>query len=381
MQSHRLDIHTIDSDDAFRALREEWNELLRNSRSDTLFLTWEWLYCWWRHLGDARRPAIRTVRDGDTLVGIAPLIGSAGLIPSLELMGTGCVGSDYLDVIARRHFEGSVLTALASELRAHGRLLTLLNVPAEGSALAELALRLDESGWTHTFEEAGTCPFIDLSGHDWNSYLATLSSSHRYNFRRRCRNLERDHDVSFARPTSVADCGEALEILVELHRKRWRERGGSDALHRPELVAFHRELVPLALENGWLRLYVLRLDGQPAAALYGFHYDDRFLFYQSGFDPAFARQSPSLVTLGLTIRDAVREGAREYDFLHGDERYKFHWASRQRSLVRLECHPPGIAAAAVRHGRRLAGATKHLARQLLPEPVTTALSNFKERVS
>ena len=72
---------------------------------------------------------------------------------------------------------------------------------------------------------------------------------------------------------------------------------------------------------------------------YGFRYGDKFYFYQSGFDPGYARQSVGLVALGLTIKAALEEGAMEYDLLHGDEEYKFLWAHQTRELRRLELFP------------------------------------------
>jgi CelD/BcsL family acetyltransferase involved in cellulose biosynthesis len=98
----------------------------------------------------------------------------------------------------------------------------------------------------------------------------------------------------------------------------------------------------LALERGWLRLYVLRLDGRPAASLYGFKYGPVFYFYQSGLDPSFEKQSVGLVIMGLAIQKAIEEGAEEYDFLHGGESYKFLWARGTRELTRLELYPPQI---------------------------------------
>lgn len=380
MGPDRWKVQEIRDEESFRDLRPEWNELLGRSRSDTLFLTWEWLHCWWSHLGGGRRLAILTVRDGEALAGVAPLMRGRGPLPSLKLLGTGAVGSDYLDVIAERGREDAVLDALANRLRSRGRTLLLHGV-APGASAADLAARLDEMGWSHATIDANTCPYIDLAGGGWEAYLAGLSASHRYNFRRRWRHLVRDHDVELQQPASAHECAAALEVLIELHRRRWDARGGSDALHRPELVAFHRELAPLALANGWLRLFVLRLDGRPAAALYGFNYRGRYLFYQSGFDPAFRGHSPSLVLLGLTIRRAFEEGAHEYDLLHGAERYKQHWASRRRLLQRIECHPPGPAAAFLRTQRRLATAARRLARQTLPEPVVAALAGLKERAS
>jgi CelD/BcsL family acetyltransferase involved in cellulose biosynthesis len=106
------------------------------------------------------------------------------------------------------------------------------------------------------------------------------------------------------------------------------------------LAGFHEELTRLALARGWLRLYVLTLNADKAAALYGFMYGKTFYFYQSGFDPRFSSQSVGLVTMGLAIQAAIADGAEEFDLLHGDEKYKSLWAKKQRDLVRLELSPP-----------------------------------------
>ena len=91
----------------------------------------------------------------------------------------------------------------------------------------------------------------------------------------------------------------------------------------------------MALARDWLRLFVLRLDGKPAASLYGINYNGVFYFYQSGFDPDYGNHSVGLVTMALAIKAAIEEGAEEYDLLHGDERYKFHWAQELREIDEL----------------------------------------------
>ena len=83
----------------------------------------------------------------------------------------------------------------------------------------------------------------------------------------------------------------------------------------------------------------LRLDEKPAASLYGFLYAGIFYFYQSGFDDAYKQASVGLITMGLAIQSAIKEGAEEYDLLHGDESYKSHWCRHSRDLVRLESFP------------------------------------------
>jgi len=179
-----------------------------------------------------------------------------------------------------------------------------------------------------------------LSGKSWESYLATLSAEHRYNFHRKWKRLNRDYIVSFEQVRTQEQCDESIDLVIAQHNLRWRDRGGSDAFHTPDLVEFHQEFCQIALERGWLRLYVLRLDGRPAACLYGFLYARTFYFYQSGLDAAYDKHSVGLVTMGLAIRSAIEEGAEEYDLLHGSEAYKSHWSRDSRNLGRLEMYPP-----------------------------------------
>src|SRR5712692_8540819 len=98
-----MEIQRIEDVEAFRRLRTEWNDLLAASDADCVFLTWEWLFTWWKHFGAGLRLAILAVRDRGELVGIAPLALRRRLgFPVLEFLGSGLVGSDYVDVIVRR---------------------------------------------------------------------------------------------------------------------------------------------------------------------------------------------------------------------------------------------------------------------------------------
>lgn len=365
-------VEVIADAERFAALREEWSELLQSSPSDCLFLTWEWLHTWWKHLSGGRRLSLLAVRSGGRLVALAPFalarprLRALWPLRRLEFLGTGSVGSDYLDVVVRGGRETEALGALAEHLKAAAPVLDLPQVRGEGSSACELARELQLGGWHLSSVRTNVCPYISLCALAWPSYLATLGREHRYNFARRLRNLMRDFEVTFEPARSDDERRESLALLIDLHRRRWSRRGGSDAFHRPELVSFHEEMSRLALERGWLRLFLLRLDGEPAAALYGFVYNRVFYFYQSGFDPRYASHSVGLVAMGLAIRSAVEEGVSEYDLLHGNEPYKYHWAQQSRELMRLELYPSLARVALYRRGRELGRRARRIARLLDP---------------
>jgi CelD/BcsL family acetyltransferase involved in cellulose biosynthesis len=133
--------------------------------------------------------------------------------------------------------------------------------------------------------------------------------------------------------------------------------------------AFHESFSRLALERGWLRLSLLRMNGRPIAALYGLLYRGRFYFYQSGYDPTWRRDSVGLVTMGLAIKQAIAEGADEYDLLHGMESYKFLWTGQTRSLDRIRLYPPSIRGHLCRQALEIETWSKHVARRYLPETI------------
>jgi CelD/BcsL family acetyltransferase involved in cellulose biosynthesis len=336
-------VDVINDVSAFAGLREEWTHLLASSTSDCIFLTWEWLYTWWRHLAEGRRLSILTVREAGELIAIAPFavapryrFGHA--LETLEFLGSGQVGSDYLDIIASQGCEELAVRALRTYLADRKYAIRLSNVKPESLA-AELARQLGRDHWPLIEVPANICPYIPLAGLTWESYLASLGSEHRYGFRRKTQRLSRDYTVAWLQPANLAESREAIDAAIALHKLRWNGHGQSDAFHTPSLIAFHREFAPLAFERGWLRLYLLMLNDHPAASLYGFLYRSKFYFYQSGFDPAYTKQSIGLVAMGLSIRDAIAEHATEYDLLHGNEPYKAHWAQASCNIERFELFP------------------------------------------
>lgn len=362
-----LTIEIVDDSKRFAELRSEWNALLGSSRARCIFLTWEWLHTWWTHLSKERRLFIVTVRSGSKLIALAPLAINRvwGSVATCEFLAVGSVGSDYLDFIVDAGYEAAALDALAEFLDDAGYTLRLPGVKEDSLVASALTGKLYERGWRLRKIAMQPCPFINLSCQSWDAYLGSRGSSHRYNFKRRLRNLQKNHSVAFERAVFDDECRAALQNVVALHLKRWTNRGGSDGFHEERLLRFHEEFIALAREQGWLRLRTLTLNGHPAGAFYGFRYGDHYMFYQSGFDEAFSGQSIGLVTIGLTIKEAIEEGAAEYDFLHGDESYKFLWTGETRALFRMELYPPGIVGRIHRNSAGAVAATKKIVRRAL----------------
>ena len=331
----------VDSESRFTELRSAWDSLLQSREAASPFLTWEWLHPWWRHLRGSSRLRTLTAYAGQRLIAIAPFrltTGVAGL-RCLDLLGTGDAGSDYLDIITRSGFETESLESIERFVVSQNVALRLTHLSSSAAAVA-LAKRLERRRWTPMTTPGGTCPYIPLAGQTWDSYLATLGASHRANVRRRLRALEQKFDVRFEHVTDDSGRREALERLTHYHGRRFGAHGS--AFRTASLCAFHDEATRGFLDRGWLRMFVLRLNGAPAAVMYGFLYNRTFYFYQHGFDDSYEHHSIGLVLMALSIRTAIEEGAAEFDMLWGTEPYKFLWARHVRELHNLHLFPPHI---------------------------------------
>jgi CelD/BcsL family acetyltransferase involved in cellulose biosynthesis len=292
--------------------RAEWDqlaELLGN-----VFATAQWCMTWWRHWGSAGSLLAAACRRPDgALAAMLPLYISARRpLRILRFIGHGA--GDLLGPVCApedRHRTRAALAQFLAGADVRWDLLVAQQVPSGqgwAEALGGAVVRRERS------------PTLTLRWNSWDEYLASRSANFRQQVRRRERRLARDHGLRFRLTTNEATLQGDLDVLFALHEARW----GNDAslAFAGARQAFHREFASNALERGWLRLWLLELDGRPAAVWYGFRIGGVESYYQAGRDPSWDDHSVGSVLLAHTIRSALEDGMREYRFLRGGETYK-----------------------------------------------------------
>jgi CelD/BcsL family acetyltransferase involved in cellulose biosynthesis len=104
----------------------------------------------------------------------------------------------------------------------------------------------------------------------------------------------------------------------------------------PAMRRFFLGVAQRMLDADRLRLFFLTIDGEKAATLYAFEYGRRFWLYNSGYDPdAHAQLSPGWVLLAYAIQYAIAAGCREFDFMQGDEEYKYRFGAHDYKVMRV----------------------------------------------
>ena len=334
-----LAVERVDAEDAFKNLRAEWNDLARRGKA-TIFQSWEWCWSWWQQYAKGRRLFILCIRDGNALVGLAPMFLSSyfGLpFRVARFLGTGC--SDYGGLLIDAEMAEEVIAAIFDFLAKDRSwdALDLQQLPPNASELKALTLRPPAAPSILLPQEE--CLALDLPS-TFEDYLKAISKKFRWNIGYYRRRLKREGEVNFYRTSRLEEVANDMEDFFHLHRKRFLSKKKLGRFLSRRFARFHLDLARELLLSEKLGLYFLEVNGVRIAALYGFEFAGAFYYYLAGSDPEWGRFSASTVLLSMVIEDCINRGLLRFDFLRGSEPYKLKWGARPLGNSRLILQRP-----------------------------------------
>ena len=297
-----------------------WQTLHAASALRSPFLSWTWQSEWARTFAPGERLEIRRVTDdAGHLLGLLALHEAEPRV--LRLLG-GVDISDYLDLLAESGRENEVWAALLASRPPTRPIWDLHSIPAASPTVQRLPGLAAEHGIDVTVAVEERCPILELPT-TWETYLAGLSGKHRHELLRKMRRLERE--VPDARAVGLGSRTEVesrFDDFLTLHRQ---SRVGKARFMDERMEAFFRRVAGLLADAGGFRLWFLDAPGGPLASFLTLEWDGTVGLYNSGFRPEAASLSPGLVLLAHVVRDAIERGCRRFDFLRGEERYKYEF--------------------------------------------------------
>ncbi|MBI4012268.1 MAG: GNAT family N-acetyltransferase [Candidatus Rokubacteria bacterium] len=308
-----------------------WNRLLACSSVNVPFLTWQFQTRWWRTFGAGPLHLLGFQDGAGEWVGALPLYEADGPDGrALRLVG-GVDVADYLDVVARAGHEEAVWKAALGALPDTGwRTLDLRPVPAGSPTAALLPGLAAAAGFGCRVEREERCPVVELPD-SWEGYLAALSGKDRHELRRKLRRAEGGKPRIEAGRTPAAVAA-LMDGFIALHRK---SKVGKARFMDEAMERFFRHVAADLAAAGWAALWLLWLEDRPAAALFCLEYGGTLALYNSGFDPEARALAPGVVLIARTLEDAIRRGFRRYDFLRGDEPYKYGFGAVATDVLRI----------------------------------------------
>jgi CelD/BcsL family acetyltransferase involved in cellulose biosynthesis len=333
-----LSISVIDNFKDWQELAPQWNRLLEESESATFFLTWEWLSSWAECCFDNYRSLfILSFYEKDKLVGIAPFYiqkKKAGLfrLREIRFLGTPEAGSDYLSVFARKGREQKVANALYDYLTmGEGKKvwdqLNLHEIPANSLFLLHFMARIESRGKFVEVSLNSYCPRMKLPETE-EEFYAMLSPGWRKKFKQDIRVINREQAVYH----SVSQDDNISQKMKEFFRL-YEVKGGR-SVNRIKailelMIAKYNSEPPILID-------LLAIDGRNVAGLVHLKYQSTLSMYLMAVDKDYnPKVSLGNSLIGQSIKNAIAARYSVYDFLKGEERYKFHWATGGNRTLQL----------------------------------------------
>ena len=334
----------------FDALAGVWAAVAREARQSSPFLSHDWFACCWRTAGPQRRREVWVLEDSAGPLALLPLVYTRTTVRGIPVRVLGILDSpdtpfaDFL--VTRGHDEVTAALAQVLRERRDWDLLRLAKLPAEGATAKAL-----ETNLAHDFpgRVAGRLqsPYLQLGG-GWEAFFRARSQR----FRKTCRSIEnrvrRRGPLTVEEHRSVDPDGPVFRDLLEVSLASWKAEQGVALATMDGMPRFFRELTRRASARGWLRLWVLRLEGRAVATEYQIGANGTVHALRADYDATLADLSPgAYLNLEIVRRLFEEPDLHVYDMGPGVNEYKLRWASGARDLVTLEFYAPTL------HGRLL----------------------------
>lgn len=340
----KYSVRVLDENE-FSAIRCEWNALLASSRSNNVFLTWEWQFTWWRHFHNPTRELmVLSARDRyGALKGIFPLFRERENClegdGTLYFLGIGETCSEFLDLFVASENEREIQVVLLKYVleETRYRTLKLTDIPFGTSGLSCLEHILQEMQVSYVSKEGEICPFLELP-ETLDDFYKMLKPNMRSNYRRSMKKIQEASGKILQGTGGEEGVQSDFEALFLLHEARFKRKDEKSKFLSGKMREFHLDVGKLFKEQGWLKFFTIEIQDKVVGSLYCFVYGDKMSYYQAGFDPKYENLSLGIILLGKAMEDAIERKLKEFDFLRGAEAYKWHWTNTYRRTVRFTAY-------------------------------------------
>ncbi len=195
-----------------------------------------------------------------------------------------------------------------------------------------------------TYFSAGNW-YFPANGMSFREYWEGLRSSVRNIAKSKNKKIERSGRARLEIIAGPNGLESAIEAYERVYASSWKV---------PEpYPTFIPGLIRTSAEQGWLRLGIVRVDGEPAAAQIWIVNSGKAAIYKIAYDRRFADLSVgSFLTTRMMEHVLDVDRVHEVDYLTGDDKYKQDWMTHRRErwgILAMNPRTPRGAMAIARH--------------------------------
>ena len=193
--------------------------------------------------------------------------------------------------------------------------------------------------------------YLEVNGRSYQEYFDSLPSRLKNTLERKRKQLARSDRIRIEIFQDDDNLDSGIAAYEKIYNSSWKKT--------EPYPAFMRGLIRSCAQQGWLRMGVDYVDGQPAAVQFWIIYNDVASIYKLAYDEHFAKFSIGSILTARLMQHAIDvDRVREVDYLNGDEAYKREWMSHRRErrgIVAFNVRSVNGAFAALKHwsGRAL----------------------------
>jgi CelD/BcsL family acetyltransferase involved in cellulose biosynthesis len=289
------------------------------------FILPSWMQVWWQSFGAGNDMFIRTYKDNDTVIGVAPLMKKGD---TASFLG-GTDVCDYQDCIVAPGKEADFTGALFDDMQKNGiSVLDLKHVRPDSLVMQTIKQMASEKGFDFTADKEDVSFEMPLPD-NFETYLDSLNSKQRHEVRRKLRRLYEEGNIQYRFIGSGPELSAALETFFRMFVESRQDKA---EFLTDYMKQYFRAIVKAMADDGILRLGILELDGKPVAEILCFEYQGCLYLYNSGYDPQYVGLSAGVLSKVLAIKYCIDKGIKKFDFLKGAEPYKAHIGGQEISL-------------------------------------------------
>ncbi len=311
--------------ESFASLTSYWTNSSHNLRWNSIFILPGWLETWWQAFGGGAELYLRAVRQGEKVIGIAPMLirGEAA-----SIIG-GANVCDYLDFVVAPGMEGEFFGVLLDDLRQKGiGYLDLRPLRHDSTVLTHLAGIARNRGYEVFCHEERVSVELNLPL-TWDGYLLMLAKKQRHEVRRKLRRLWESGNADYHCLEASQEVEDFMGTFLKLFPLSREEKAN---FMTAQMESFFRSLAEAMAKIGLLRFGILRLNSMPASIVMTFDYRDSVYLYNSAYDPNYSQLSVGMLCKVLCIKESIQRGKKRFDFLQGAEPYKYHLGGKETPL-------------------------------------------------
>jgi CelD/BcsL family acetyltransferase involved in cellulose biosynthesis len=172
----------------------------------------------------------------------------------------------------------------------------------------------------------------------WDEFLAQLSRNFRSQIKRQYKRILESDDLSF-RTVNADDAEQFAEKLADLNRHRMRDKEKTSSAEDPRFRRFLVEVIPYMAGKGIAQMDILEQQGKAVGAALNFTHGETIYYYMGGFDKSITKLGPGNAIFSHVIQRGIENGFTKYDFLRGDEPYKYRWGAIDTPIQSLTIYP------------------------------------------